>query len=149
MNTDLHDHIPIKHITRVAIILTLLSRYPDMLSHSTALTIEQLQMKSTVSDLQTRCRHLDPGPRFNIKMSYQYRKSHYGDKTVVRISYTGKMASLYWFSPLSGIRGCYEGSPSNGSHGLFFLIWIDFNPNIINSKVRDVILAVLSRSSGH
>ena len=43
-------------------------------------------------------------PRFNIKMSsYQYRKSHCGDKTVVRssylyngISYTGKMSSLYW-----------------------------------------------------
>ena len=41
---------------------------------------------------------------FNIKMSsYQYRKSHCGDKTVVRssylyngISYTGKMSSLYW-----------------------------------------------------
>ena len=48
-----------------------------------------------------------PGPRFNIKMSsYQYRKSHCGDKTVVTssylhnsISYTGKTASLYWFSP--------------------------------------------------
>ena len=45
-----------------------------------------------------------PGARFNIKMlSYQYRKSHSGDKTVVRssylhngISYTGKMSSLYW-----------------------------------------------------
>ena len=44
------------------------------------------------------------GPRFNIKMSsYQYRKSHCGDKTVVRssylhngISYTGKITSLYW-----------------------------------------------------
>ena len=41
--------------------------------------------------------------RFNIKMSsYQYRKSHCGDKMVVRssylhngISYTGKMSSLY------------------------------------------------------
>ena len=41
---------------------------------------------------------------FNIKMlSYQYRKSHCGDKTVVRssylhngISYTGKTTSLYW-----------------------------------------------------
>ena len=41
---------------------------------------------------------------FNIKISsYQYRKSHCGDKTVVRssylhtgISYTGKMISLYW-----------------------------------------------------
>ena len=47
-----------------------------------------------------------PGPRFNIKMpSYQYRKSHCGDKTVVRssylhngISYTGKITSLYWIS---------------------------------------------------
>ena len=35
--------------------------------------------------------------------SYQYRKSHYGDKTILRpsylhngISYTGKMISLYW-----------------------------------------------------
>ena len=45
-----------------------------------------------------------PGPRFNIKMpSYQYRKSHCGDKTILRpsylhngISYTGKMTSLYW-----------------------------------------------------
>ena len=49
----------------------------------------------------------DSGPWFNIKMSsYQYRKSHCGDKTVVRssylhdgISYTGKMSSLYWISP--------------------------------------------------
>ena len=39
--------------------------------------------------------------------SYQYRKSHCGDKTVVRssylhsgTSYTGKMTSLYWFDPL-------------------------------------------------
>ena len=49
-----------------------------------------------------------PVPWFNIKKSpYQYRKSHWGNKTVVRssylhsgISYTGKMASLYWFGPL-------------------------------------------------
>ena len=48
------------------------------------------------------------GPWFNIKMSsYQYRKSHCGDKTVVRssylhnaVSYTGKMISLYWFRAL-------------------------------------------------
>ena len=38
--------------------------------------------------------------------SYQYRKSHCGDKTILRpsylhngISYTGKMASLYWIGP--------------------------------------------------
>ena len=49
------------------------------------------------------------GGWFNIKMSsYQYRKSHCGDKTVVRssylhngISYTGKMSSLYSRIPLS------------------------------------------------
>ena len=48
------------------------------------------------------------GPWFNIKMaSYQYRKSHCGDKTVVRssylhngISYIGKMSSLYWIRAL-------------------------------------------------
>ena len=45
-----------------------------------------------------------PGPQFNIKKtSYQYRKSHCGDKTILRpsylhngISYTGKITSLYW-----------------------------------------------------
>ena len=48
------------------------------------------------------------GPWFNIKMSsHQYRKSHCGDKTVVRssylhneISYAGKIASLYWIRAL-------------------------------------------------
>ena len=45
-----------------------------------------------------------PEAPFNIKMvSYQYRKSHFGYKMVVRssylhngISYTGKMSYLYW-----------------------------------------------------
>ena len=45
-----------------------------------------------------------PGGRLNTKMTfYQYRKSHCGDKTILRssylhngISYTGKMSSLYW-----------------------------------------------------
>ena len=39
--------------------------------------------------------------------SYQYSKSHCGDETILRpsylhngISYTGKMTSLYWISPL-------------------------------------------------
>ena len=57
-----------------------------------------------------------PGPRFNKKMSsYQYRKSHCGDKTVVRssylhngISYTGKMTSLYWIGALLFIIGTGE-----------------------------------------
>ena len=49
-----------------------------------------------------------PGPWFNIKMSsYQYRKSHCLDKTILLpsylnngISYTGKMTSLYWIGAL-------------------------------------------------
>ena len=48
------------------------------------------------------------GGRINIKMSsYQYRKSHCGDKTIFRpsylhneISYTDKMTSLYWIRAL-------------------------------------------------
>ena len=54
---------------------------------------------------------LTSGPRFNIKMSsYQYRKSHCGDKTILRpsylhngISYTGKTTSLYWIRALESI----------------------------------------------
>ena len=48
------------------------------------------------------------GPWFNKTMTaYQYRKSHCGDKTILRqsylhneISYTGNMSSLYWIGPL-------------------------------------------------
>ena len=47
-----------------------------------------------------RCKN--PGPRINIKMTYQYRNSHYKDKTVVRPSYLyngnpyPERPSLYW-----------------------------------------------------
>ena len=48
------------------------------------------------------------GSQFNIKMiSYQSRKSHCGDKTILRLSYlhngftyAGKMTSLYWIRAL-------------------------------------------------
>ena len=48
----------------------------------------------------------------NIKMpSYQYRKSHCGDKTILRpsylhngIPYTGKTTSLYWIGALAPYR---------------------------------------------
>ena len=61
-------------------------------------------------ELRSRSR-LWTGPRFNIKItSYQYRKSHCGDKTILRpsylntgISYTGKMTSLYWIRALDPI----------------------------------------------
>ena len=70
---------------------------------------------------------LYPGPRFNLKMSsYQYRKSHCGDKTVVRssylhngISYTGKMSSLYWI----GAQGFNTSSASLPSYPSNCLQW--------------------------
>ena len=96
-----------------------------------------------------------PGPWFNIKMSsYQYRKSHCGDKTVVRssylhngISYTGKMASLYWFCPLGPVsprwapcwphEPCYQGAhnheligPWSTFHYWFFLLHFKFLGNV-------------------
>ena len=85
----------------------------------------------------------NPGPWFNIKMSsYQYRKSHCGDKTVVRssylhngISYTGKMTSLYWFGPLVPTTVlpnetlisyclCSHGDPDSDSDSEFSVIWV-------------------------
>ena len=54
-------------------------------------------------------RHKYAGSWFNIKMSsYQCRKSHCGDKTILRpsylhngISYTSKMTSFYWIRALA------------------------------------------------
>ena len=62
---------------------------------------------------------LQPGPWFNKKMSsYQYRKSHCGDKTILRpsylhngISYTGKTTSLYWI----GAQMTIASSPTKNS----------------------------------
>ena len=56
----------------------------------------------------------NPGPRLNKKMSsYQYRKSHRWDTTVVRssylhngISYTGKIAYLYCINPQTPMCWC-------------------------------------------
>ena len=54
--------------------------------------------------ISTKKSKASSGPWFNIKMtSYRHRKSHCGDKTILRlsylhngISYTGKTTSLYW-----------------------------------------------------
>ena len=74
----------------------------------------------------------EPGPRFNIKMpSYRYRKSHCGDKTVVRssylhngISYTGKMTSLYWIrtqtTSCHGIDPAWHGISNHWQHDCWF-----------------------------
>ena len=69
---------------------------PDWLSRSgTAMRTWNLSITNTPTDC---------GDWFNIKMlSYQCRKSHCGDKTIIRLSYLhkgitymGKMASWYW-----------------------------------------------------
>ena len=65
------------------------------------------------------------GPRFNIKMSYRYRKYHCWDKTVVRssylhsgISYSGKMTSLYWIRVLDPFRVLCYGLTTCLLHGI-------------------------------
>ena len=79
------------------------------------------------------------GPWFHTKMSsYQYRKSHCGDKTVVRssylhngISYTGKMASLYWTSNGSwcmGIKGEMSGTVCvTFTWDMYIYIWVVYS----------------------
>ena len=67
------------------------------------------------------------GSRFNIKMiSYKYRKSHCGDKTILRpsylhngISYTGKMTSLYRIGALRAIMVTHD-ITGNG-HSVFII----------------------------
>ena len=62
--------------------------------------------------LYETCSYLRPGGWFNIKMSsYLCRKSHCGDKSILRpsylhngISYTGKTTYLYWIGALSSFQ---------------------------------------------
>ena len=83
------------------------TRYVEKVAKVCFIITHVITEQSTYWEIYSQ--HIDilcspPGPRFNIKMtSYQYRKSHCGDKTILRlsyihngISYTGKMTSLYW-----------------------------------------------------
>ena len=82
------------------------------------------------------------GPWFNMKMlSYQYRKSHWGDKTILRpsylhngISYTGKMTSLYWIRALD-----VPSSP----HVILFLGWINICQKHSNSFNSCIIIEIV------
>ena len=73
---------------------------------------------------------LTPGPRFNIKISsYQYRKSHWGDKMVVRssylhngISYTGQVTSLCWIRALASMDWA-KLTVRRGKEHLSLVIW--------------------------
>ena len=84
--------------------------------------------------------------QFNIKMaSYQYRKSHCWDKTVVRssylhngISYTGKMTSLYWIRDqwFSTQTGC---NVESGHFFFFFFFMLTGTSHWTNNwSVRDL-----------
>ena len=78
--------------------------YIYMIEHESISVALCCALSFLFKSLQLICRS---EPRFDINMSsYQYEKSHCGDKTVVRssylhngISYTCKMTSLYRFSP--------------------------------------------------
>ena len=92
---------------------------------------------------------LPAGPRFNIKMtSYQYMKSHCGDKTVVRssylhngISYTGKMSSLYWIGSKIPFTKVSDAE-------LWFLSF-DIRPSkLLSKQSRHRWFETISRSSG-
>ena len=97
-------------------------------------------------DLSTQ----DVRARFNIKMSsYQYRKSHYGDKTVVRssylhngISYTGKMASLYWIRSLAvssyGIELFMTQYPGPGTRRFNCIYYSDVIMSAMASEITGV-----------
>ena len=98
------------------------------------------------------CLGVSPGGWFNIKMpSYQYRKSHRGDKTILGLSYlhngishTSKMTSLYWIraqdiitvsvgTHLTSAAQCMVGgaaneSSSDGASRLAYQITLDKPP---------------------
>ena len=94
--------------------------YGDILFHCTEISVLFINPveHSVISDITSITPR--PGPWFNIKMlPYQYRKSHCGDKTVVRssylhngLSYTGKTTSLYWIRAL-GLYSLSERTPAN------------------------------------
>ena len=88
-----------------------LARLPLKLGHGWVITSHRKQF-NIIS-------YPHPGPRLNIKMmSYQYRKSHCGDKTVVRSSYlhngifyAGKTTYLYWIRALTSENTVSKISP--------------------------------------
>ena len=80
----------------------------------------------------------DTGGWINIKMtSYQYKKSHCGDKTILQpsylhngISYTGKTTSLYWIGAL-----------------VFYLLWNVIHIDNRSISIGRVTLAAVSGTS--
>ena len=92
--------------------------YRNIQSLRTGLCIELLENSHILTSLIIRMP--TTWGRFNIKIPpYPYRKSHCGDKTILRpsylhngISYTGKMTSLYWIGALV----CFHPLTANHKH---------------------------------
>ena len=66
---------------------------------------------------------------FDIKtIHYQYRNSHYKDETIVNryngIPYSGKMISLYWFSPMVMPYGDIDFGPWKSAIRTPKLLWV-------------------------
>ena len=115
---------------------------------------------------------IESGGWFNIKMSsYQYRKYHFGDQTILRpsylhngISYTGSMTSLYWIMaqcPCEYAIICYHWiwiqnllpgvnfyfSSVQAYHGftgiqMWWQLFSDFENLLMNSKCCDSFWAI-------
>ena len=87
--------------------------------------------------------HQYPGPWFNMKkLSYQYRKSNCGDKTILRpsylhneISYTGKTTSLYWIKALVA-----DDLATLGARASAAMLLIEFSHNILTSVPKVLII---------
>ena len=87
---------------------------------------------------------LDPEPWFNVKMtSYQYRKSHCGDKTILRpsylhngISYTGKTTSLYWIGALVFVFSAYNPHTDPSTNNAFQTGAFRFGHSQIPNDIR-------------
>ena len=102
------------HLPQIRGIFSLAMGHPYVTTSHYPHAFDRMVMVKSRYFFQGLCQCLDamnkyPGPRINIKTtSYQYRKSHCGDKTILRppsylhngISYTGKMTSLYWIGAL-------------------------------------------------
>ena len=94
--------------------------------------VPKIRINNIPTSVQIMAWH-QTGGWFNIKMSsYQYRKSHREDKTILRpsylhngISYTGKTTSLYWIGAQVTIiwsPQCQWSNPKGYGKNLFQLI---------------------------
>ena len=91
-----------------------------------------------------------PGPWLNIKMtSYQYRKSHCGDKTIWRlsylhngISYTSKMISLYWIRAQLPVMSYSTVHPKKYAHCSRFVV---FSCGLLGVVFTHIIQGPISR----